>query len=131
MSGKHWAILVAVVITLGVVIYGARALTPSAPQPYKAKVNFSEGTPVPFKDFTVTYLGKRQVTPKQYPRGWWIFDFKIEAGGKEQKVSWSAGTGSIDPARFEVGGRTFQLELGMADKIGQLKENEMVVSPAR
>lgn len=129
MSGKHWSVLLASTITLAIAVYGVRAATPS--EPYNAKVTFAEGTPVPFKDFTVTYVGKRHVVPKQYPRGWWIYDFKIEAGGKEQKVSWSAGTGDIAPARFEVGGRTFQLELSMADKIGQLKENQMVVSPAR
>ena len=132
MHKSLWiSILTVAAAVLIFAVWNARAGAPSGEQPYGAKVKFREGAPVQFKDFEVIYLGKRRVVPKQYPRGWWAYDFIIRSGESEQKVTWSAGTGSIDPARFDVKKKTYQLELGMADKLGQLAEDEMVVSAAR
>jgi len=98
---------------------------------YGAKVKFHEKRTLRFPDFELTYLGRRHVTPPQYPRGWWVHDFKANAGGAEQIVSWSAGTGSIGPSQFNVSGSLFQLELVHSDKLGKLAEGELVVSPAK
>jgi hypothetical protein len=98
---------------------------------YGAKVKFTIGRTLRFPDFQLTYIGKRHVTPPQYPRGWWTYDFKVRGKGDEQTVSWSAGTGDIGPTRFKVDGANFQIELSRADKLGPLRENEMVVSPVK
>ena len=98
---------------------------------YGTKVKFSAGRPLHFPDFNIAYLGKRHVTPRQYPRGWWSYDFKVRGKGDEQTVSWSAGTGDIGPTRFKVDGAEFQLELSHADRLGTLREDEMVVSPVK
>jgi hypothetical protein len=98
---------------------------------YGAKVKFSEGRTLHFPDFDLTYLGKHHVTPPQYPRGWWVHDFKVRVKSNEQTVSWSAGTGDIAPVRFPVNGAEFQLELSHSDKLGALREDEMVVSPVK
>ncbi len=95
---------------------------------YGAKVKFSAGRTLHFPDFDLTYVGKRHVTPSQYPRGWWVHDFKVRAKNDEQTVSWSAGTGDIGPTRFKVNGTDFQIELSRSDKLGALHEDEMVVS---
>lgn len=95
---------------------------------YGSKVKFRADRPLRFPDFQLTYVGKRHVMPPQYPRGWWIHDFKVRSKDKEQTVSWSAGTGDIGPVRFKVDGNEFQIELSMSDKLGHLREDEMVVS---
>src|SRR6202030_1939348 len=81
------------------------------PLAYGSKVTFTEGHTMHFPDFELTYIGKRHVTPSQYPRGWWIYDFKVQAGNETQTISWSAGTGDIAPALFKVKQAAFQLEL--------------------
>lgn len=98
---------------------------------YGVKLKFSVGRSLHFPDFDLTYAGKRRVTPPQYPRGWWTYDFKVRGKGGEQTVSWSAGTGDIGPTRFKVTGAEFQLELSQSDKLGALREDEMVVSPVK
>ena len=98
---------------------------------YGAKVKFSVGRTVRFPDFDLTHVEKRRVTPAQYPRGWWVYDFKVRTKNDEQTVSWSAGTGDIGPTRFKVNGIDFQIELSHSDKLGALTEDEMVVSPVK
>ena len=95
---------------------------------YGAKVKFRLGQTLRFPDFEVTYMGQHHVTPPQYPRGWWVHDFKVRGEGHEQTVSWSAGTGDIGPVRFKVDGAEFQIELSLSDRLGPLREDEMVVS---
>ena len=104
---------------------------PSGTFAYGAKVRFGLDGTLRFPDFEMTYLGKRHVTPPQYPRGWWIHDFKVRGKDHEQTVSWSAGTGAIGPTRFKVNGADFQVELSHSDKLGSLREDELVVSPVR
>jgi hypothetical protein len=96
---------------------------------YGAKVKFRGDQTLRFPDFEVIYVGKRHVTPPQYPRGWWAHDFKVRGKGDEQTVSWSAGTGDIGPVRFKVNGAEFQIELSLSDKLGHLRDDELVISP--
>ena len=42
-------------------------------------------------------------------------------------VSWTTGTGVIDPTNFEIDGKHYQLELHRSDKLGKLKDNELVI----
>jgi len=51
---------------------------------YETKVAFAKDRPLRFADFEMTYLGKRHVTPPQYPRGWWAFDFVVRSKSGEQ-----------------------------------------------
>jgi hypothetical protein len=98
---------------------------------YSTKVKFSAEHALHFADFDLTYVGKRRVTPPQYPRGWWSYDFKVRGKSDEQTVSWSAGTGDIGPTRFKVNGADFQIELSRSDKLGSLREDEVVVSSVK
>lgn len=108
----------------------SEAETPDAVT-YGTKVKFSAGRTLYFPDFDLVYVGKRRVTPPQYPRGWSVYDFKVRAKSDEQMVSWSAGTGDIGPIRFKVNGTDFQLELSRSDKLGVLREDEVVVSSVK
>jgi hypothetical protein len=109
----------------------SQAVDSSDPVAYGSKVRFGVDRTLRFPDFQVTFMGKRHVTPPQYPRGWWIYNFKVRERGGEQTLSWSAGTGDIGPTRFTVDGAEFQLELSRSDRLGSLQENEMVVRPVR
>lgn len=98
---------------------------------YGCKVRFDLNRTLHFPDFEVTYMGKCHVTPSQYPHGWWVHDFKARSKGNEQTISWSAGTGDIGPSHFKVDGADFQIELSRSDKLGPLREDEMVVSSTK
>jgi hypothetical protein len=95
---------------------------------YGAKVKFREGQALAFPDFELTYKGKRHVAGPKFPRGWTAHDFNVRFGKAEQKVSWSAGTGDIGPARFTVRGTAFDLELSRSDQLGPLRDDELVVT---
>ena len=95
---------------------------------YGSKVKFNAGRALRFPDFELTYSGKRHVVPPQYPRGWWIYDFTVRTKSGQQTISWSAGTGDIGPTRFKVGAAVFQIELSRSDKLGPLREDELVIS---
>lgn len=98
---------------------------------YDAKLSYEKGGALRFPDFEMTYAGKRHVIPPQYPRGWWVYDFVVRSKSGEQTVSWSAGTGDIGPTRFKVNGAEFQIELSRSDKLGVLRDGELVVSKVR
>jgi hypothetical protein len=114
-----------------VLILSALACAPrSGAADYGAKVVFKKDAPVAFPDFALTYLGERRVASERYPRGFLYHDFRVASSQGTQTVSWSSGTGDIGPAAFRVGGTHFALELSRSDKLGRLKENEVVVSRA-
>lgn len=95
---------------------------------YRAKIAFRANSPIQFRDFELTFVGERHVTFPQYPRGFDYYDFRVVSGSETLTVSWSAGTGEIGPASFTVAGRRFLLELVHSDRLGTLKENELVVT---
>jgi hypothetical protein len=98
------------------------------PTVYGAKVRFSKNSQIVYPDFELTYVGRRHVATKIYPRGFDYDDFKISRGGKSITVSWSAGTGEIGPTLFEFSGHSFTLELRHAGRFkGWLKEDELVI----
>jgi hypothetical protein len=78
----------------------------------------------------LTYAGDRRVVPKQFPRGFLYYDFRVTSAHGTQTISWSSGTGDIGPVLFQVDGQRYALELQISDKLGKLKENELVVSRA-
>ena len=94
------------------------------------KVAFQANTPIQFATFAITYIGERHVSSYKYPRGFDYHDFRVTSGKTVQTISWSAGTGDIGPVLFEVQGERYALELKRADKLGRLKDNELVVSRA-
>lgn len=94
---------------------------------YGEKIRFWQNQPVKFQDFSLTYIGERKTSSEQYPRGFLYHDFKVEGKNEEKTVSWSSGTGDIAPTVFEIGGKNYELELKISDKLGKLAENELVV----
>jgi hypothetical protein len=95
---------------------------------FGAKVSYQQNAPIQFDKFTLTYLAQRHVASKEYPQGMVFYDFRVKSAQGEQTVSWSAGTGDIGPALFRVGDAQFALELRLSDKLGRLKDDELVVS---
>lgn len=100
------------------------------PAPYGAKVVFRAGSPIRFADFSLTFLGTRRVASEKYPREFVLHDFRVVEADTVVAVSWSAGTGDIGPAIFSLGGRRFALELKRSDHLGELGDDELVVTPA-
>ena len=97
---------------------------------YGARAKYRVGQKIEFPDFTVEYVGERRKTVPVYPRGFLYYDFKVSKGKSEKLVSWTTGTGVIDPTDFEFDGKSYQLELCHSDKLGRLNENELVIRKA-
>jgi hypothetical protein len=127
-SGVRVIVYTLLVSHLSVLVACSHAADSSDIVAYGSKIRFGANRILRYPDFQVIYIGKRHVAPRQYPRGWWTYDFKVRGKGAEQTVSWSAGTGDIGPTRFKVNGTDFQIELSRSDKLGPLREDEMVVS---
>jgi hypothetical protein len=94
---------------------------------YGARVKYRTGEKIEFPDFTIEYVGERRKSVSVYPRGFLYYDFKISRGKTEKVVSWTAGTGDIAPAQFEIAGKHYQIELRRSDQLGKLKDSELVI----
>ena len=97
------------------------------------KIKFTKDAPIHFEDFSLTYNGERRVISDlangSNPsfREFVFYDFKVQTEKEEKTVSWSSGTGDIGPAAFEIGGKKYELELRVSDKLGKLAAAELVV----
>jgi hypothetical protein len=96
---------------------------------YGTKVTFGKDAPIRFKDFELTYVGQHRETTAVYPRGFLYHDFRVVSGGVERKVSWTAGTGEVGPARFELPGGAYLLELVWSETAGRLSQDQLVIRP--
>jgi hypothetical protein len=94
---------------------------------YGTRVKFRANQKIDFPDFRVEYLGERRKILPVYPRGFLYYDFKIARGKTEKVVSWTTGTGIIDPTDFEFDGKGYHLELRRSEKLGKLNDNELVI----
>ena len=94
---------------------------------YGTRVKYRPGEKIEFPDFTVEYVGERRKTVPVYPRGFLYYDFKVSKGKAEKLVSWTTGTGIIDPTDFEFDGKSYHLELRRSEKLGKLSDNELVI----
>lgn len=94
---------------------------------YGQPVTFGEKRAIDFPDFTLTYLGERQVISENPPMIFALHDFRAAQGTESVDVSWSSGTGDIGPAFFTVGGVDYRLELAQSDELGRLDDNQLVV----
>ena len=94
---------------------------------YGQTVAFSGRRAIDFPDFTLTYLGERQVISENPPMIFSLHDFRAVQGTESVDVSWSSGTGDIGPALFALGGVDYRLELSQSDELGRLDDNELVV----
>jgi hypothetical protein len=98
---------------------------------YDTVVEFSKGVQLKFPDFTLEYSGER-TEKKEIPNGnsltFTFHEFKISNGSENKTISWSSGTGDIAPARFDIGGKSYELELRMSEKLNKkLDEDELVI----
>jgi hypothetical protein len=101
--------------------------TPGAKESYGMRVKYQVGKRIEFPDFTIEYIGERRQGSPKYPRGFLYYDFKVSSGKVEKTISWTTGTGDIGPVDFEIGGKRYSLELRLSDKLGKLRENELVI----
>jgi hypothetical protein len=94
---------------------------------YGTRVKYRPGEKIEFPDFTIEYVGERRKTVPVYPRGFLYYDFKVSKGKAEKVVSWTTGTGIIDPTDFEFDGKSYHLELRRSETFGKLSDNELVI----
>lgn len=94
---------------------------------YGTRVKYRTGQKIEFPDFTVEYFGERRKSLPVYPRGFLYYDFKLSKGKSEKVISWTTGTGIIDPTDFEFDGKRYHLELRRSEKLGKLNDNELVI----
>jgi hypothetical protein len=94
---------------------------------YGEKMKFAKHVKIEFPDFILEYVGQRRESSEKYPRGFLFYDFKATFEGGSVPVSSSSGTGDIGPVEFAINQKRFSLELKRSDKLGPLKEDELVV----
>jgi|SRR6267142_2263064 len=94
---------------------------------YGTRVKYRASQKIDFPDFTVEYVGERRKSLPVYPRGFIYYDFKVSKEKTEKIVSWTTGTGIIDPTDFEFDGKRYHLELRRSEKLGKLNDNELVI----
>ena len=94
---------------------------------YGTRVKYRAGQKIEFPDFTVEYVGERRKSLPVYPRGFLYYDFKVSRGKSEKVISWTTGTGIIDPTDFEFDRKRYHLELRRSEKLGKLNDNELVI----
>ena len=70
-----------------------------------ARVKYRTGEKIEFPDFTIEYVGERRKSLPVYPRGFLYYDFKVSKANTEKMVSWTTGTGVIDPLDFDIRGK--------------------------
>ena len=104
----------------------ARA-TPSKPR-YSRRVCFKLNQQLIFPDFTLRYTGQTHVNSPVFPPGFTYENFVVKNRSHEQRVSWTGGAGIIGPAAFEVGRKSFRLELHHSEQRGVLEAGELVIS---
>ncbi len=117
-------------VVAAVLAFGATVWAGPQVVAYATKVAFRQGVPIQFEDFQLMCLGQHREVYDIYPRGFLYYDFLVISGTQELKVSWTAGTGEIGPARFEVSGKRYLLELAWSEAVGRLKNDELVVRRA-
>ena len=94
---------------------------------YGEKNVFKKGKSLDFPDFRLTYLGQRRVKSELFLRGFVYYDFRVTSGNISETISWSSGTGDIAPLEFRIENKIYVLELAISDKLGKLKNNELVI----
>jgi hypothetical protein len=94
---------------------------------YGTRVKYRVGEKIEFPDFTIQCVDEHRKILPAYPRGFLYYDFKVSKEKAEKVISWTTGTGLIDPMDFEIGAKHYQLELRRSDKLGQLKDDELVI----
>jgi len=94
---------------------------------YRTRVKYRASQKIDFPDFTVEYVGERRKSLPVYPRGFIYCDFKVSKEKTEKIVSWTTGTGIIDPTDFEFDGKRYHLELRRSERLGKLNNNELLI----
>ena len=94
---------------------------------YGEKLQFTKGVKMTLPDFVLEYTGQHRQSSEKYPRGFLFYDFVASVEGGTVKFSWSSGTGDIGPVGFEIKQKRFSLELQRSDKLGPLKNDQLVV----
>jgi len=96
-------------------------------QKYGEKVSYSAGKELKFPDFSIKFVGKREVSKENSPVKMTFYDFEAAKGEKKQKISWSSGMGDIAPTVFEFDGAMYVLELSQSDILKSLGESVFVI----
>lgn len=94
---------------------------------YGEKIGLLENKRIHLPDFSITFMGERQITSATYSPGFLFFDYEIQKGKIRKVISWSSGTGDISPTLFEIDNKKFVLEMGISDIIKFLKRGEYIV----
>ena len=125
MKNNSTLILLGLLAFIGPVSCGHAASEQNAS--YGTRVKYRAGKKIEFPDFKVEYVGERRQSTPAYPRGFLYYDFKVSRGKSEKVISWTTGTGIIDPTDFEFDGKRYHLELRRSEKLGKLNDNELVI----
>lgn len=92
---------------------------------YGEKVTYTKNQVILFPDFSLQYLGNREQHANNLLAH---HEFEIRKGKKKKGISWLKNPlADIGPQVFEFIGKKYVLELEKSEKVGFLKNNELVV----
>ncbi len=97
---------------------------------YGEKVSYTGKKELIFPDFSIKFIGKREVKPAKEgmpPLTMIFYDFEAVKGDAKQTIFWSSGTGDIGPTFFDFDGAGYVLELKQSDIIKSLDEGVFVI----
>ena len=93
---------------------------------YGEKAEFSKDKILEFPDFSLEFIGTREIATRESPVRLKMWDFVASSGLEEVKISY--GTGLLFRKEFALKGKTFYMEIIYSSKFGDIGENEVVVS---
>ncbi len=112
-------------VLLGVT--GCTGIFVPAQASYGEEIPFGPGHAVQYPDFALEYVGQHQVSSDVYPRGFHFYDFRVSRDGATQDVSWTDGTGVIEPADFTFAGVDYTLEITDRSGMGPFSIGRLVI----
>ena len=97
---------------------------------YETKVKYAEKEIIEFPDFSVKYLGIREVTYPDYPKR--VFKehvFEVLYDKESKKIYWGPGLGEISPVAFTVKGKEYILEMASSTalKCQKIEEGYFII----
>ena len=99
---------------------------------YGKVVKYSQNKPIQYPDFQIEFTGESDKT-SVFDNGnkftFHYYNFKITSPAESKDVQWSQGTGLIAPASFELGSKTYTIELKRSQLFSkELANDEMIVT---
>lgn len=83
---------------------------------YGQVIKYSKNKPIIYPDFKLTFKGEEEVKIKGTNLIFTYYNFELETVQEKKTISWTSGTGVIDPLLFEVAGKKYFIEMKITER---------------